>query len=98
MSEIGETFKALKEFNREKKQNNLEYATQHLIDINIQFESKNCGLHLIVNGNGYTVDYWPTTGLFNVRGVDYKGRGINTLVGIIKGTNVPNKIKRVINE
>lgn len=93
MSEIGDCFAALRQEGRVKKSRNLEFATKYLIDNNIVFESKNCGLHLIVSNEHLIIDYWPSTGLFKVRGHDYQGRGINTLAGIINGSNVPRKLR-----
>jgi len=93
MSDIGECFAALKKENKAKKKSNLEFATQYLIDKGVAFESKNSGLHLIVSGERHTIDYWPSTGFFKVRGHDYQCRGINTLAGIINGSNIPRKLR-----
>lgn len=50
-----------------KKERNLEWSTNHLKDLDINYESKNNGVHLIVKHNGHVVDYWPSTGMYAFR-------------------------------
>ena len=75
MSEIGEIFGAMREAGRERRRSNLERSTALLQERGVRFESNNGGIHLIVRGGGLVVDYWPSTGLFIVRGSGRKGRG-----------------------
>ncbi len=76
MSEIGELFSALREESRIKKLSNLEQSTNILKEKNINFVSKNNGIHLIV-GN---FDFYPSTGKFINRTTKKDGRGIFNLI------------------
>lgn len=81
MSEIGDTFNALREIRREKRLGNRNFSTQRLIDLNIPFESKNDGIHLIVRlPNDNLIDFWPSTGLWMERGTNKKMRGVRNLI------------------
>jgi len=80
MSEIGEVFKIIKEEGKKKKAKNLVSSTQILADKGIQFESKNRGVHLVVNHNGKIADFWPSTGKFNIRGEVGYHRGVKNLL------------------
>lgn len=80
MSEIGEVFKIIKEEGKKKKSKNLVSSTQILADEGIQFESKNNGVHLVVNHNGKIADFWPSTGKFNIRGEAGYHRGVKNLL------------------
>jgi hypothetical protein len=72
---------ALKERSREKRASNREHSARLLRDAGIQFESKNDGAHLIVCGS---VDFWPGTGLWQVRGTPRQRRGVRSLIKHIK--------------
>ena len=76
MSEIGELFTALREQRRIKKLSNLEQSTNILKEKNINFVSRNNGIHLIV-GN---FDFYPSTGKFINRISKKDGRGIFNLI------------------
>tara|TARA_R110000868_G_scaffold104700_1_gene288608 strand:- start:2002 stop:2259 length:258 start_codon:yes stop_codon:yes gene_type:complete len=76
MSEIEELFSALREESRIKKLSNLEQSTNILKEKNINFVSKNNGIHLIV-GN---FDFYPSTGKFINRITKKDGRGIFNLI------------------
>lgn len=65
---------------RKKRQRNKEFSTNLLIEKGIPFESFKNGDHLCVKKNGYTVDYWPSTGIFIDRDSGYKARGVNPLL------------------
>ena len=60
----------------------------------IAFEARNNGAHLIVQHNGRVADFWPGTGLFNIRGdLDRRGkpqylRGVRLLIKQLR--EVPN--------
>lgn len=83
MSEMGEVFGALREMRREKKADNLASSTALLESRGVAFESKNGGVHLIVRGNDLTVDFWPSTGKWIVRG-GREGRGVFKLMRIVQ--------------
>lgn len=83
MGDTGEDFRVMREFARDKKAKNKKDSTQILIDNNIEFESKNYGVHLIIRHNGFIVDFWPSTGLFEAR-AGWHGRGVKNLLKKIK--------------
>ncbi len=65
---------------KEKRKTNTEKSTQILIDNGIQFESKNGGSHLVVQGKNTIIDYWPSTGSFITRKWNKKGRGVFNVI------------------
>lgn len=79
-SEIGEAFHAMREANVAKKRANLEASTMILNELNIKFESKNYGIHLVVTGKSEIIDFWPSTGKFISRKGNLKGRGVRNLL------------------
>lgn len=52
----------LAEESKSRRRSNRESSAQILRDKGIQFQSRNCGAHLIVECNGETIDFWPGTG------------------------------------
>lgn len=76
---MAEVFNAMKIDSKERKANNLKFSTQALIDSGVNFVSKNDGAHLIVNHNGITADFWPSTGKYQIRGKGYS-RGLKNLL------------------
>ncbi len=82
MSDIGDAFAVRKECSQIKRGNNREQSAQILKNAGISFESKNFGAHLIVTHNGKTVDFWPGTGKFIVRG-GTTGRGVYNLLRLL---------------
>ncbi len=84
MSEMGDDFKAVKAFQRAKKQDNKVRSTKMLDGKNINYESKNNGNHLIITADGMVIDFWPTTGLWRARG-GKQGRGVKNLIKLVKG-------------
>lgn len=85
MSEIGETYAALKEAGKIKKAANQENSAQILSDNGIAFEVRNYGNHLIIRTDGVIYDFWPSTGKFIARKGKTKGRGVFNLIKKIKG-------------
>ena len=79
MSEIGEDFKFLKEVNQKKRASHREQSPKMLEDAGIQFEVKNLGAHLIVEGNECFIDFWPGTGKWISRN-GAKGFGVRNLI------------------
>jgi hypothetical protein len=51
-----------------------------LSDAGILFESKNDGAHLIIHARPLTIDYWPGTDLWIVRGNPIKHYGFRGLM------------------
>ena len=79
MSDIGETFKALNEYQKQKRNNNKKSSKIILEKWGLNFESKNDGNHLIIKFMGKTADFWPSTGKYCIRGSKYK-RGVKNLI------------------
>lgn len=59
---------------------NRESSADMLRQAGIAFQSNNAGAHLVVNHGGVTVDFWPGTGLWCIRGSIAKHRGVNRLL------------------
>lgn len=98
MSEIGETFAALRQIKRNKKLSNLIYSTDLLDKKGIKYESKNDGIHLIVECGSWFVDFWPSTGKYRCRGSKKHGRGIRELLKYIDKRNAQASGRVKINE
>ena len=79
MGDVGEDYKALKERSKKKKLSNVEFSTMALIERGYYVDIKNNGVHLIVTWNDKTVDFWPSTGKWIVRG-GKTSRGVNRLM------------------
>lgn len=84
-NDVGEMWELYHKDRQGKKRRNLEYSTEILRSLEIQFESKNGGVHLIVKHNGFIIDYWPSTGKFKDRKSEKYQRGIKNLVNYLKG-------------
>ena len=67
MGDMGETFRAWDEAKKKKKASNLEFSTEKLTKLGVEFESKNGGFHLVINHDGKLVDFWPSTGKYKFR-------------------------------
>ena len=72
---------------QEKRAKNRDDSAKILQDFGIKFEDKNMGAHLIITGNGKTIDFWPGTGLWKMRGSKQKYRGVHSLVAFIYGAS-----------
>ena len=82
MSEFAEDMKAYREYSRDKKERNLAYSTALLMENGIQFESRNDGLHLLIETAKGRVNFFPSTGLYNGA---LSGRGVKNLLKELKG-------------
>ena len=86
MGDMGEVFSAMKEHKKERRKSNTEKSTQILVDSGIEFESKNGGAHLIVmQKNGLRVNFWPSTGLWNISNTKKEGCGVFSIIKFVKG-------------
>ena len=74
-------WKLMSDFLKNERYMNTVTYTEMLKQFEIEFESKNYGAHLIVEGK---FDFWPSTGLFINRTTKERGRGIFNLFKIIK--------------
>lgn len=93
MSELGETFRVLKERSQQRRALNRESSPKLLEAAGIPFEEKNWGAHLIVQGPNSLVDFWPGTGRWVDRGGS-RGFGVRKLIKHLKGENHANSARR----
>lgn len=82
MGDMGDIFNTMREASQEKRAANRMSSRELLEKHNIQFEVKNAGVHLIVDGR---IDFWPGTGLWVVRGSKGKQRGVKKLLSFLAG-------------
>ena len=81
MSEIAETYNALRHYRSIKRYKNKISSTEILTKHGIPFISKSNGVHLIVSGR---YDYWPSTGLYINRETGKRKRGVFNLIKEVK--------------
>ena len=84
MGDMGDAFKAMREDSKARRSVNREGGAILLRCHGIDFESKNDGAHLIVQARGHTIDFWPGTGLWRMRGSTQRHRGAKKLVAFCK--------------
>lgn len=83
--EYAEHFKVLKQEGMKRRASNRERAAERLKGLCIDFQSKNYGAHLIVDGLKGPIDFWPGTGRWKERATGEYGRGVK---GVIKRAKV----------
>lgn len=102
MSEIGEVFAATKEYrlneSKRRKRNNMNNSRTMLGKNNINYVSKNGGVHIICSYHGKVADFWPSTGKFKIRGDDRYFRGVRLLIKILRGDYNEDQFKALIGE
>ncbi|MBM7064310.1 hypothetical protein [Neisseria elongata] len=74
-----ETFILVRKQRQEKRNHNKEQSTNLLKQAEISFESKNSGNHLIILSTP-KIDFYPSTGLWKVRGENRSRRGVKNLL------------------
>lgn len=85
MSEIGETFAALKEVSRAKRAANVLSSAELLAQAGIAFTDLNDdGIHLRLLVGRQLIDFWPSTGRWMLKGSPRKHRGVKSLIAFIK--------------
>ena len=87
MGDTGDDFRAWKEDGQKRRENNREYSPKILEKEGIKFDVKNWGAHLVVHGNNETIDFWPGTGKWIVRG-GKTARGVFPLIKYIKRNKI----------
>ena len=65
---------------RDKRANNRDASARLLRDVGIVFTEHNGGAHLVVRKDKKTVDFWPGTGKWTVRGSSMYQRGVKNLI------------------
>jgi len=85
---MGEVFNEWKKDKQAKKRSNERSSTNMLLDMGIEFESKNSGNHLVVGCGDTKIDFWPSTGRFISRDGKHDARGINNLLKVLSSYGV----------
>jgi len=76
---------AFREAKQKKRRSNLAYSTQQLVTAGIVYEAHNGGIHLVIHTRAEIIDFWPSTGLWWIRGTRNKRRGIVKLIKYVSG-------------
>lgn len=77
---MGDFWRDVKAARQAKRASNRQTSAQILQAKGIAFEARNDGAHLIVQALGRTIDFWPGTGLWMVRGQPKRYYGVRRLV------------------
>ena len=83
MGDMGDDFRALRQYQKDKRAKNTKASTEILAENRIEFESKNFGAHLIITGAKGKIDFWPSTGKWRDR-IGRHGRGVIVLLERLK--------------
>lgn len=86
MSDMGEMYAVLREHNKRKRAENRGNSAALLRKNRIEFEERNGGAHLIISNPvmSETIDFWPGTGKWIVRGDKTPRRGVFPLLNRLK--------------
>ncbi len=84
MSEMAEIWADMRAHSQQKKRSNLASSTAMLQHNAIPFVVHNGGVHLVLTKGNQTIDYWPSTGLWWIRGTSNKRRGVKRLLAYMK--------------
>jgi len=81
MSDIGEVYRAMHEDRKAKRKDNTAKSSRIIRRVmenyaDLTMVPKNNGVHLILSRGEKTIDFWPSTGKFLVRGELRYRRGV----------------------
>lgn len=79
MSDMGDDFRYFRELSKKKRADNYEYSTNKLDELGIKYRDTG-SWHYIIEHNGKTIDYYPSTGLWWDRKNKHQKRGIRKLL------------------
>lgn len=82
MSDVDEVVFAAR--HKATKESQIADAGAALKEAGINWSSNNHGVHMIISHNNITVDFWPTTGLWLLRGQRKRNYGVRSLVRQLK--------------
>lgn len=85
MGDLGEEFKAFREWKRERNADRFVKNIEILKNCEYSFEIKNCGEHYIYRGSTVTINFWPSSGKFRSNDSKIVGVGIDKFLKILKG-------------
>lgn len=80
MSDASEEYKALRLESQCRRAEHRAHAIAVLTNRGYHFETRNDGVHLIVEAALGKIDYWPGTGLWKCRYGTQQGRGIASVL------------------
>ena len=89
MSGITVDWRVIRASRQEKRASNRANAQPLLDEAGVKYQVHNGGAHLVVQGLGLTLDYWPGTGLWRARDGGLKGRGIRGLLDLCEPEGGP---------
>ena len=84
MGDMAEVFNDWRQFKKENRASNTQSSTDFLLKNGISFQSKNGGAHLVVFAGNNDIDFWPSTGLWIVRGEKKRQGGVRNLIAYVK--------------
>jgi hypothetical protein len=84
MGDEGDFWRAVREARQAKRRANTMSSTQMLQEAGVTFESKNGGTHLVVSALGHVIDFWPSSGVWIMRGSPQRHRGVRKLIQFCK--------------
>jgi len=84
MGDMGDVFNDWRKQKTAKRAKNTEDSTAILKAANCPFTSHNGGTHLVIFCGDKTIDFWPSTGLWMVRGLPRKNRGVRNLLEYLR--------------
>lgn len=88
-SEDAEMWREYCKMKQAKKRSNKQKSTDILEQYGFHFRSHNHGIHLVIEHNCMTVDFWPSTGKWIHRQTQKKGRGIFPLMDYLRSSSAP---------
>ncbi len=91
-SDAADMWREVKKAAQVKRASNRAMSAGFLRGEGIAFETRNDGAHLIVSVGERVADFWPGTGLFQVRG-GKRGRGVCNLVKQLRALERGEEIK-----
>jgi hypothetical protein len=87
MGDMAEGWAEFRAYKQKKKRSNLAFSTRQLTEAGLTFTSNNYGVHLVLMKGSQPIDFWPSTGLWWIRGTPNKRRGIDGLIKFMKKEN-----------
>lgn len=79
MGDMGDDFRALRKIRQQKRRENLKYSVTLLQEVGINHRMPS-STHCVVEHNGKTIDFYPSTGLWIDRANKKTRRGVRKLL------------------
>ena len=88
MGDMADVFNDMRQAKKERRECNTKDSTQMLVGRGVQFQSNNGGAHLIVHAGICKIDFWPSTGLWIVRGSKNRHGGVRKLIAFVEKARI----------